>query len=410
MIIPLKHSSLLSLALSVSAASVNALELPRYRVYDLGTLGGTEAIPYDINSYNIVVGQSLNPDELPRGFKWDGAMTELSFGDDQLRTPMAINDSGVIAGQGELAGVVGVYTLNGSDWTWLGHLGGTGAGLPRAINNSGKVAGWSRNAQGRNRAFFWDGTMHDLGTLGGKRSEAFDMNETDEVVGYAEDVMDRPRATVWRNGVATNLGAAFADRSYAFAISQSGTIVGQASLAGVYSAVIWKDDVPHVIGTLPGMDESVLVDVNDAGVATGSVYAPGTGFTSRAVIFTDEGGLQLLYPLVIQPPELVLLSADAINAEGTIAGVAVNALNDLRGYVAFPLPPCPADVTRDGLVDVLDFLDFLDAFGQCNTLPGPCVPLGLSVDGDFNGDTTVDVSDFLDFFDAFGQADGACPS
>lgn len=62
---------------------------------------------------------------------------------------------------------------------------------------------------------------------------------------------------------------------------------------------------------------------------------------------------------------------------------------------------CPADFNQDGESDVLDFLDFLDAFGQCESQPAPCAPSGY--DADFNGDTLVDVLDFLDFLDAFGR-------
>ncbi|MBX3368232.1 MAG: agmatine deiminase family protein [Phycisphaeraceae bacterium] len=62
-------------------------------------------------------------------------------------------------------------------------------------------------------------------------------------------------------------------------------------------------------------------------------------------------------------------------------------------------PSCPADYNGDGEFDVLDFLDFLDDFGQCEAQPGPC---GGIADADVNGDTIVDVLDFLDFLDAFG--------
>lgn len=54
------------------------------------------------------------------------------------------------------------------------------------------------------------------------------------------------------------------------------------------------------------------------------------------------------------------------------------------------LAPCNADYNASGEVDVIDFLDFIDAFGQ--TLPG----------ADVNADGSIDVLDVLDFFDAFG--------
>ncbi|QYK47560.1 MAG: pre-peptidase C-terminal domain-containing protein [Phycisphaeraceae bacterium] len=63
--------------------------------------------------------------------------------------------------------------------------------------------------------------------------------------------------------------------------------------------------------------------------------------------------------------------------------------------------PCPADVNGDGELDVLDFLDYLDAFGQCEGQPVGCTAGG--VDPNFNGDDVLDVLDLLDFFDAFGS-------
>lgn len=75
-----------------------------------------------------------------------------------------------------------------------------------------------------------------------------------------------------------------------------------------------------------------------------------------------------------------------------------------------PPPACPADVNGDTVVDILDLLEFLDAFSQCEQQPGPCVPPGLSADADFNGDTTVDIIDLLEFLDAFSGLQGACPA
>ncbi len=66
---------------------------------------------------------------------------------------------------------------------------------------------------------------------------------------------------------------------------------------------------------------------------------------------------------------------------------------------------CASDVNGDGESDVLDFLDFLDAFGACEGQPAPCSG-STGVNADFNGDTIVDVLDFLDFLDVFGQG---CP-
>jgi hypothetical protein len=66
---------------------------------------------------------------------------------------------------------------------------------------------------------------------------------------------------------------------------------------------------------------------------------------------------------------------------GSMAG-----LIDLAGVVL-----CPADVTGDGTVDVLDLLQLLDAWGDCPDCPE-----------DVNGSGAVDVFDLLDLLDAWG--------
>lgn len=59
----------------------------------------------------------------------------------------------------------------------------------------------------------------------------------------------------------------------------------------------------------------------------------------------------------------------------------------------------PADVNHDGLLDILDYLDFIDAFATCENEPAPCTHNGI--DPNFNGDEIIDILDFLDFVDRF---------
>ncbi len=88
-------------------------------------------------------------------------------------------------------------------------------------------------------------------------------------------------------------------------------------------------------------------------------------------------------------------STTTLGRAPNLAGVAE------RQYLSIPLGPT-ADVNGDGVIDVQDFLDFLDSFGSCSGLPGPCA--GASgAEADTNGDTTVDILDFLDFLESFGS-------
>jgi hypothetical protein len=68
-------------------------------------------------------------------------------------------------------------------------------------------------------------------------------------------------------------------------------------------------------------------------------------------------------------------------------------------------PPCDLDVNGDTTVDVLDFLDFLDAYSTCDGQAAGCT--GASgVDPNWNGDGVVDVLDLLDYLDAYSNG---CP-
>lgn len=62
---------------------------------------------------------------------------------------------------------------------------------------------------------------------------------------------------------------------------------------------------------------------------------------------------------------------------------------DADDYVAFNALPCSADLNCDGAVDIIDYLDYLDAHSNDDPLT------------DMNGDATIDVLDMLDFLDAY---------
>lgn len=74
--------------------------------------------------------------------------------------------------------------------------------------------------------------------------------------------------------------------------------------------------------------------------------------------------------------------------------------NDAIITIVYPrATPCIADVNLDCAVDVLDLLDYLDAFGSCQGSPAPCGTQGF--DADLNGDATIDILDLLDFLNVF---------
>lgn len=88
-----------------------------------------------------------------------------------------------------------------------------------------------------------------------------------------------------------------------------------------------------------------------------------------------------------------------LNGRPIALGIASGGLNH-----AFRVPfalslPCPTDYVCDGVTDILDFLDFIQAHADCSDGVPACDPIRA----DFNQDGLVDVLDVLDFIDAMSR-------
>lgn len=99
----------------------------------------------------------------------------------------------------------------------LGSLGGH-EGSANDINDVGQIVGYTLDINGNKRAFLWtegagqligQSQFVDLGTLGGRNSEAIAVNNTGQVVGWAEDETGQRRPFLWpasgMGGILSNL-------------------------------------------------------------------------------------------------------------------------------------------------------------------------------------------------------------
>ena len=122
--------------------------------------------------------------------------------------------------------------------TDLGNLGGT-ANMGLSINNQGQVVGAStltaKSAPTEAHAFLWTketGKMRDLGALSGDTaSVGLGINDGGDVVGASIDEDGNPRAYIWRNGAMHDLNTLVPTDSslfllFANAINNRGEIVG----------------------------------------------------------------------------------------------------------------------------------------------------------------------------------------
>jgi probable HAF family extracellular repeat protein len=87
------------------------------------------------------------------------------------QSPTSENDAASPRGPAADVTAAATYTVKN-----LGTLRGAQAEA-NAINDQGRVVGWSETRSGNTHAFLWqNGTMRDLGTFGGSTSVAWDIN------------------------------------------------------------------------------------------------------------------------------------------------------------------------------------------------------------------------------------------
>lgn len=248
---------------------------------NLGSIAQHGSINGFINNAGQVVTSQYDYMGYGRAVIWEnGAWTLLGTLNSNNSFAADVNDAGFVIGTNNGMYIRGFikgrpYTLDHA-MTDLGTLGGTWC-IPRDVNNSNQVVGWSYNAAGQKRAFLWEnGAMKDLGTLGGDESEAYAVNDKGQVVGMSYNASSQKRAFIWENGTMRDLGAPVDTVSNATAINESGQITGWLGVPDFYvdsykyrHAFFWENEVLTDLGTLGGT-ESVPVDINNKGQVIGS--------------------------------------------------------------------------------------------------------------------------------------------
>lgn len=272
-------------------------------ITDLGTLGGYLSVAQAINDRGQVVGLALNdiPDPVSafglfvgtqmRAFLWlSGVMQDLGTLGGPDAWADAVNERGQVAGiaftNAVINPITGVPTTDPFLWANgtmqdLGTLGGA-YGFANALNNQGQVVGFSDLTGDLTlHPFSWtsSGGMKDLGTLGGDNGQATALNDAGYVVGVADlPGSQRHDAFLWRNGVLLDLGN-LGRSSFAHAINSSGQIVGSSRIdATTISAFLWENGGPLVdLNTLITSSSGAHVDGMDAYINDlGEILASGT--------------------------------------------------------------------------------------------------------------------------------------
>jgi probable HAF family extracellular repeat protein len=293
------------------------------QLIDLGTLGGNQSLAHAINNRDQVVGWALNL--LPastniwdpvypfpfstqqRAVLWDnGGIQDLGTLGGSSAWASHLNDRGQVVGQSYTANAgSGQHRIDDLDITWtrpiagflwengtmidLGNVGGTYM-VPTRINNQGHIIGYMTiRGDSTYHPFLWtNGVLKDLGTFGGSRGQANAINDLGEVVGGAQAAAGPRRAFLWRDGVMKNLGT-LGLASQAWGINAKAQVIGTSgSSPNDYRAFLWEDN------------GDPMRDLNSLVPAGSPRLAYGIGINDRGEILTgglNEQGLYLLVPL-----------------------------------------------------------------------------------------------------------------
>jgi probable HAF family extracellular repeat protein len=303
------------------------------QVIDLGTLGGNESLAAYVNDAGQVVGVATNA--IPDPFSFLGGTETRAF----------LWEKGVMRDLG---------TLGGPD--------AIGANGCRGNQPNGLVAGSSYTNSTPNPAtgmptmdpFLWDnGTMTDLGTLGGTFGTAQCVNNRRQVIGQSNLAGDpgcpnscQTHPFFWDRGVLMDMGTLGGDSGIAWWINDAGDAVGQADLPGsaVHHGFIWRTGVMTDLGTLGG--NSVAAAINSKGQIVGvTELGVSTSTFTHAFLWEHGGPMIDLNTLIPANSSLQLITAFNINDGGEIVGWGVPAgVQDAHfGGRLFLLIPCGSD-------------------------------------------------------------------
>ena len=263
---------------------------------------GTQSYAYGINDAGTVVGNTYINGQ-SNATIWSGSGVTVLGANTYA---MAINGAGEVAGASNGQAMVVVdgqvqtlATLAGMDWS-----------SAYGINNAGEAVGDGELANGTFRGMIWnpDGSVELLGTLGGTSSDATGVNDSGEVVGFAGLADGYTDAFSMTDGTMTDLGT-LGGSSYAYGVNDSGEIVGYSYLDdGAQNAFLYYDgSMLNLNSLLPANSGWVLEEafaINDAGQITGMGLYDGQ---ETAFLMTDPGEIS-----AIPEPGVGLLMAAAM--------------------------------------------------------------------------------------------------
>lgn len=318
---------------------------PRYRIIDLGTLGGNEAIASDINNAGQIVGGSETKKGDGHAFIVEaGRMRDLGVIAGSESRATSINGVGQVVGESSVNRTnadVHACLFSGGRRSDLGVLPGNSNSRANDINVGGLIVGVAETATGGHAVSFGT-TVVDLDPTGDDISEALAVNNSGTVVGYTVTMSGQRRAVIFTGGAAQDLGvlgAGAGDGALCTAINDAGVIVGKSQVDGTPNhghAFIYNGTMTD-LGTLDGnpASNSAATGINNPGHVVGTSE---TGGQIHAFLHRDGKMFDLHTLATGSMAGFTSLTPRAINDDGWIVGSGALASGETHAFLAVPGP------------------------------------------------------------------------
>jgi probable HAF family extracellular repeat protein len=288
---------------------------------DIGSLGGGWAQAQGVNPCGRVTGYAGRADGLTHAFLYDGAMHDLGTLGGSESEGSAINSCGNITGWSATAsGQVHAFLYDGKTMKDIGSFGGNSFGL--ASNSASQVAGYSYGpGDAWFHAFLYDsrtgGPIQDIG-LPGVSSFALAINDAGQVAGWWRNDW-RIGAFYYDAAGPRDIGTLGGDRAEATDINAQGVAIGNSTLEnGAQRGFVYDGKKMRSIGVLGSTGYSEAVAINAGGMVVGSATA--ANGDQHAISWTEKEGLvDLNEHLHAAAPGLVVERALAVADDGNIA-------------------------------------------------------------------------------------------